>query len=420
MSFLEFRSYDETKQSDSDADLWTVVDEVERSDAESDSSSVVYDHEPFDIFRVRVLEFAQSLWNEPSPESFTIFRMKGGGFNRIIGISRKVSSKEKEDEFILRIPRFDAARLDRDVAALRFVQNLGTIPVADVVSFDETRDNKLQHPYMIQNRILGTDLYCTYPRLVHEDKCKIATDLGDIFHRMLSAKTSKAGLFSLFSAESQTGEEPGEIIITPFYEAGASSSSQDPLVHTTLELLQTTFEARKNDGLEQYPSDTLRPKLFDQFVTMASEMDAGDLFKDNEVSLCHLDLAPRNILIGHAPDSVKLAIVGVLDWDSAASAPSFMSCAPPLWIWAWSDDEDEDERTANDVPATKEQQMLKRAFEEAAGPRYMHYAYRPAYRLARRLCRFAIDGIRSAEDVDEAEEMLHEWHEMRDTSPQVI
>lgn len=39
----------------------------------------------------------------------------------------------------------------------------------------------------------------------------------------------------------------------------------------------------------------------------------------------------------------------------------------------------------------------------------MKFAYPSAYRLARRLVRFAADGIRSNEDFYEAEAMLKEW-----------
>ena len=48
-------------------------------------------------------------------------------------------------------------------------------------------------------------------------------------------------------------------------------------------------------------------------------------------------------------------------------------------------------------------------FEEAAGTDYVRFAYRAPYRLARRLVRFAIDGLHSNEDYKEATAMLREW-----------
>jgi hypothetical protein len=391
--------------------------EPKLSDAESDSSSVVYDHEPFETFRNRVLELAQTLWATSSADDIEIERMAGGGFNRIIGISRKVSGYEGSDQYVLRIPRLDAANLDRDVAALYFVSQLGGIPIPDVVSFDETSDNKLSLPYMVQNRLPGTDLYSAYPTLEDDAKCKIAGELGHVFQRMLSAKNSAAGLFGLPPKSNSSETRTRNVVISPLFEVEhlePKFQPSSPIYNGTLDLLVTTLNARNADGMKRFPADTARPKLTKQFVAMASELDADGWFKDVPFSLCHLDLAPRNILVGHAADGLDMTITGILDWDSALLAPSFMSCAPPLWIWAWSDDEDEDERTANDTPATEQGKALKSAFEEAAGSEYMRYAYSPAYRLARRLVRFAVDGVTSNEDVDEAETMLREWAEIRE------
>ncbi|KAH0844608.1 hypothetical protein FOPE_10033 [Fonsecaea pedrosoi] len=90
-----------------------------------------------------------------------------------------------------------------------------------------------------------------------------------------------------------------------------------------------------------------------------------------------------------------------------------MACAPPLWIWAWKDDDDEDQRVANDEPSDLKNRQLKQIFEKAAGQTYIHFAYEPAYRRARRLLRSAIFGVRSNEDFKEPEEMFAKWERIR-------
>lgn len=162
------------------------------------------------------------------------------------------------------------------------------------------------------------------------------------------------------------------------------------------------FEERKVVDLRRSPSQIVGLWLADQFTTMVNEMHEDGWFAGNDICLCHLDFEPRNILVDAIRDAPQPIISGILDWDSAVLAPSFMSCAPPLWIWAWLDDEEGDERTANDVPPTEEGRILKKSFEKAAGPEFVRYAYPSAYRLARRLVRFAIDGIRTSEDFREA------------------
>jgi hypothetical protein len=85
-------------------------------------------------------------------------------------------------------------------------------------------------------------------------------------------------------------------------------------------------------------------------------------------------------------------------------------------FWVWVDDKDEDERKANGVPPTEEERALKKIFKVAAGPESVCYACPSTYRLARRLVRFAIDGIRFSEVVEEAEETLEEWTKLRYSS----
>jgi serine/threonine protein kinase/aminoglycoside phosphotransferase (APT) family kinase protein len=394
------------------------------SDAESASSSVVYDHEPFETFRARVLDFTLNLWKELSEDQVRIEKLSGGGFNRIVGISKAASEEGTREEYILRIPRFDAARLDRDVAALYYVQQLGDIPVPRVISFDETSDNQLGSPYMIQTRLPGTSLQSAFPTMDQRSKCQLATELGRVYRRMLSAKSEVPGLFCLSSQSGKDTKNLARVDIAPLFETDADVEVGDlqntmsriavaRRTSSTLGLFQAVFNARKADGKKYIPKDSLRPGLWNRFIGMALEMDAEGWFAKTAFTLCHLDLAPRNILVDHTRNGLHAQITGILDWDSAALAPSFMTCAPPLWIWAWNDDEDEDERTANDTPPTDEGKALKQAFEDAAGAEYVQYAYPPAYRLARRLVRFAISGIQTSEDLKEAESMLREWNEVR-------
>ncbi|KAM0430434.1 hypothetical protein ACHAPT_005780 [Fusarium lateritium] len=376
---------------------------------ESDSSSVVYDHEPFITFRSRVLALAtSSIWPDAAPEEVTVERLQGGGFNRIIGLAQQKSNTKTQ--YILRIPRFNAAQVNNDVAVLRFLQQYTTIPAPEVVTFDETEHNALGSPYAVQNRIPGVDLYSTYPNLRHEERHKVARELGAIFNQMLAVRSSTAGKLVL-PTDRKSLEVPVHVApLTDMVSEPARPYNASAPSESTHDLLTNIFLSRKAYEQKRNPSDTVGPKLWDQFCQMTSELNAGGWLADGHYSITHLDLAPRNILVNPTADPRLPIISGVLDWDSAVLGPRFMSCAPPLWLWAWQDDEDEDERTANDVPPTPEGRQLKTSFEEAAGQDYVRFAYEPAYRLGRRLVRFATDGLRSNEDFKESEAMLEEWN----------
>ena len=384
------------------------------------------------------------------PSSFNEFileKMKGGGFNRVIGIDVTDSRNRVADinRFVLRVPRFNHARLDRDVAALRFVRRYTSIPVPEVVMYDFTKANPLDSPYVIQTRVQGHDLQANpgpnyYPNLSHSQKCTVAKELGRMLREIQSVEHSSPGLIEAASGDescqnyivrhldistlSYIEEEPDLTTKLPFFQPcvyGVSQSTSEELSVQRNDFEKSTYyfllvqfgrlrasELRKDPAMIGWCDD------YERLVTMAKQMNDLDLLGDGRNCLCHLDLntAPRNIMARIRPDK-SLAITGILDWDSAMFAPRFAGCVPPMWIWAWApDDEDEDESYANDTPATPEQQELKQLFEEAVGPAFLEFAYRPEYRLARTLLQFAIYGIRSGEDVKEVNSLLNDWAAM--------
>ncbi|KAI2784006.1 kinase-like domain-containing protein [Daldinia loculata] len=363
------------------------------SDAESVSSSVLYvEQEPFVTFRNRVLDLAlHKIWPDATADEITIERMIGGGFNRIIGLSRHTAQQPDNDiRYILRIPRDADQPLDSQVGTLRFLHERCNIPAPKVISFDHTDNNELNSRYMIQNRIPGETLLSSYPNLTHEERCRVARELGHVYSELLATKSATSTI--LVPPEEEDIRDP-------------------PIPQDIRKMLFDIFEGQKAAELEARPDSIIRPELLDQFCEMTSDLAEEGWFEDCQISLAHLDMEPRNILVNPTSDTELPIISAVLDWDSAIFAPQFMCCTPPLWLWAWSDYEEEDERTANDMPPTREGRQLKQLFEQAAGPRYIRLAYLPVYRFARQLVRFAVQGLLSNEDYNEAREMLREWED---------
>lgn len=63
-------------------------------------------------------------------------RMRGGSFNRTVSIDPVLP--EDMLQYILRIPRFDSAQIDNEVAVLGFIHGHTDIPAPEVIAFDET------------------------------------------------------------------------------------------------------------------------------------------------------------------------------------------------------------------------------------------------------------------------------------------
>ncbi|KAJ0124448.1 hypothetical protein J7T55_005786 [Diaporthe amygdali] len=318
---------------------------LDSKDAQSESSSIVYGHESFAHFQPKVLALARStIWPHSQPnDEIIVERLRGGGFNRILGLTLTHSQSKGQYptdiqpietrasrtpvEYILRILRFDASQVDADVAALLFVQRF----------LNAEQQNR--RPEIPAPRVILFD--------ETEDNC----------------------LESSFMVQNRL---PGQPLIDAYPQLG---HKQQLRVAQDLDQAYRRMLAKSS------------AQAGNQFCTMVSEMNAHGYFKNfnGHFALSHLDLEPRNILVDPGTSSDSPIISGILDWDSAVLAPAFMSCAPPMWIWNWQEDEDEDERLANEEPATIEQKELKTVFEAAAGARYVHSAYHPAYRLARRL-----------------------------------
>ena len=370
------------------------------------------------------------------PKEFLIHRLRGGGFNRVIGITIKYSNDDEPTQLILRVPRFEDVRHDREVAVLRFIRHYTTIPVPDVKYVDFTCNNPLKQCYVIQNRIPGSDLQhhtepTFYPDLKHEQKCTFAKDfalilrkLHDIMHPFpglieASADSGNDQSFSVrhFDLQTVCGYEPEQDLNTslPFFQVRPFIKGWEPREssipeQSTYYFMATQFGRWRALQLRCDPAIIRWSNNFERLVTMAEEMDFLGFFGNNENCLCHLDLlgSPRNIMVDIQPDG-SLSVTGILDWDSAVFAPRFVGCAPPMWLWAWNSEEDEDEKHANDTPSTPEDREIKKIFEETVGDRFLMYAYKPEYRLARELFRFAQSGIRSSTEIEEVEELLKEW-----------
>lgn len=369
------------------------------------------------------------------PKEFLIERLRGGGFNRVIGITVKHSPDEEPVRLILRVPRFDDTRPDREVAVLHFIRHHTQIPVPEVKYVDFTSDNPLKQCYVIHNRIPGCDLQNNtgptfYLSLNHEQKCTFAKEfalllleLHDITHPFpglieVSADSDNDRSFTVrpFELETVSGYERELDLTTklPFFQVRPfvkdwKRSENPPREQCTYYFMIAQFGRWKALELRSDPATISWSKSYDRLVTMALQMDTFGFLGKDENCICHLDLlgAPRNIMVDIKSDG-SMSITGILDWDSAVFAPRFAGCAPPMWLWAW-DDIEEDEKHANDTPSNPEDREIKRIFEETVGDWFLSYAYKPEYRLARELFRFAKSGITSSTETQEVEELLKEW-----------
>ena len=420
---------------------------------DSRTSTLKYDQEPFTQYQIRVKSLCHMLWPaepgiatsergvggatksrildavrvkklrrflSPSTEKeLVIERLDGGTYNRVTGISVKETSMSDSKYLILRAPRPEMAaygHIEREVAILRYVRQNTTLPVPDVIRFDVTANNPLESGYVIQSRLPGVSLRTMWDELTHDHRCKIAEEIGKIVLALQAVKSPTPGII-----EASGDERAQSYIVRPFDvksaydgdwkskipgfkpDGATATSQQDPL-----QWLGTQFGRWLAYELLQSPGQILYWDYQLRFVKAAREMEEFGFLGDGQNCLHHFDLAARNFMVQIQPDGSP-TISGIVDWDSAAFVPTFVSCAPLSWLWTSKMHYDSNGNEVDGTPSTPEQEEIKEVFEETVGFDWEWFAYQPGFRLARELFYFAQHGNQDQMATKRAEKFLKEW-----------
>lgn len=428
----------------------------------SDTSTLRYEQEPFDSFKSRVEELCRVLWPPrervgfswvkssivkyirankflslfvPSQKPALIERLRGGDYNRIIGITLPPSKRGQhtQNDLILRVPRWDRGQTEREVATLDYVRQNSSIPMANVVAKDLSKENVLGSPYVIQDRIPGSDLEVMWDDLNHSQRCTIACEVGRAVKSLLALESPVTGYIKAVAKGTQTTElhavvpfdlknSDGDLFEEP--EQQHETVARYPREgQTTLDFFKCQigrWRAVDVDGNAPLVDRTIG--LWDSMLKVIEEMNDLGLFTSEKRCLCHVDLFPRNIMANIQPNG-SVQVTGILDWDEAVVAPKFVNCEPPGWLWGFDDDHTPHKDLpawpyeipgADDVPPTSEGQELKRLFEEHAGSEYVSMAYDEHFRLCRGIFRVALYGLTSSEHYEAAERIVSDWARLRE------
>ena len=378
---------------------------------------------------LRSKKLGRFLWPASPPKAFEIERMRGGSFNRIVGINIIGSETEDPIALILRTPRYPwDSRPDREVATLEYVRKHTKIPVPHIKAFDLTEENPLKVPYVIQSRISGICLQdAILNGLSPKQWCTLAKEIGGMILEMQNISNPTSGLI-----ESSTKDDGTQsFTVCPFdirrpydmewkqTQANSKTLEADNAKvlrwygEDTLHFFVTQFGRWRAEELQTSPITMLYKDQMHRLTDVVSEMNRLGIFGKSENCLTHMDLAARNIMVEVGPDDF-IKITGILDWDSALFAPKFVSCRPPWWLWQdeqFPEDAMEEEKNAGVTPYDPELLEVKDLFEEIMGDEYVRLAYQPQYLLARRIFHIALYGNYSNESMDEIGKILDEWDE---------
>ncbi|KAF2874694.1 hypothetical protein BDV95DRAFT_450768, partial [Massariosphaeria phaeospora] len=405
------------------------------ADAVSVTSTVNYEdqgHESFETLQHKVIPLAaQQLL--VSSSNIAVERLKGGSYNRVIGVtlntrglSRKYTlkwvreylqglfGKHTTEKYVIRIPRFDSAGMEDDIAVLELAASHLTFPVPRTISFDATDSNALGKAYVIQRRLEGQQVSELWNSLNFAQKCSFARQVTRLSGEIAAVTSPAAGvIFSGHKTGHSSGPVPLKTFSVPPSEGHDTENLDKPLdwpstPQTSLDFMLSQCERWREYYLSQ---DMDLDDTWNAFADIARSMHKRGLLPTEDLfQLSHQDLEPYNILIT-IKNEKTVEITGVLYWDGAVFAPSFMFRST-FWLWSGVDDEDEDENTALGEPETEEGKELKKIFLEGTEPRLLTHAFSSECAVARRFFGLLRDGMFSDSAFDLADILIAEWIEL--------
>jgi aminoglycoside phosphotransferase (APT) family kinase protein len=393
-------------------------------DASSETSTIRYDHEPFETFKDKVRELVAEKLNV-AVNNIHIKRMTGGSSNRVVGVEvhapgakrqcfswlqkwirafQRSHARTTSQAYIVRMSRYDCSELEQQVATLQVVRARVSFPIPEVVHYDLSSNNVLEKPYMIQRHIPGSLITHLLKDLPLEQKKSITKQVTALVSAIATIKAAPGDI----SVDNLASSVDAPVCVTKIKVPQGDSivaTPQTSIAHL-IEQCETWRDFQSANG---YCFD----EIWDSFVAISKALDKRG-FLNGDCVLVHGDLREYNML-AEKSDSVPLQITGIIDWDDAYFAPLVMAFRSPFWLWTSEDastDVLEDEKNALLEPTTEEDRILKDIFLEYASGEYKRYAFAPEAMLARRMYHILRKGIFGDWDMMEAEAIIREWDDL--------
>jgi len=406
----------------------------------STTSTEEFEHEPFSAFKTKVNQLCESIWPRLLPGAFEVTHMEGGSYNRVIGVhvdvslkrtswlqyhaarlfpifySRSADEPKQIQEFVIRIPRYEHAWVDQEVALLLFLAATN-VPAPKIEHFSLTLDNAIGSPFSVQVRVPGRSVGDVYLKLNTAQRIAFAADLGRALRALSRISTPCPGTLDPDSILHDPSAAPK---ILRLQCPPRNAQRRAPAEVATHSKPMSVYIFIKDQLAHQREYDLSLHRRYinpwSKFNRIIDCLNADGLFEDNDYYLTHMDFEPRNILL-HSISNDTASLSGLLDWDESVFAPAFVSCRTPSWLWDFEGDDEEelDESIAHVDPRDAELLAVKQVFESAVGAKWLVYAYKTEYRLARDIVRMAITGISSSEGYEVANRIVKEWNELRPT-----
>lgn len=334
--------------------------------------------EPFETFQTKVV----ALGPELGAEFQDVERVTGGGNHRIIGLTVHKppigSGVPVFTQAILRVNRLDpyepvegepewtpevAAELaawvileEADEAAVLSLLDRSGIRVPKVLACDTTRKNALNHPYLLQTRLPGINLWKVWDDMSVDDKVNIAGEYAEILAKLDTLRFPVSGrlLYDNPAKDvklpldlTQISELGEKLVVRGFHRHfEVSHGRDDPVAPPSSSLydllsmhLDARFQHKRNDNFNISESKLVRLQAMLQDMKDLGWFESND--SDPAYSIVdHRMLNPFSIMAEqteNADGTLNWHISGVLQWKDARCIPPVLARKFPAWLLNFPD-----------------------------------------------------------------------------------
>jgi hypothetical protein len=190
-----------------DDDIADTVDTASvAASALSITSTEMFQHEPFITFRYDSRSFCKKNWPHLAASAFKITLMEGGSYNHVVRLTVDVSktrftrfqrhakqlfnflchktrSSNTARSYIVRMPRFEHAWFEYEVAILLYLAKTA-VPAPLIQSFDLSSANPLESRYTVQHLLPGRSVQEFYLDLNTAQCVSFARSLGNALRNL--------------------------------------------------------------------------------------------------------------------------------------------------------------------------------------------------------------------------------------------
>ncbi|KAH9967393.1 phosphotransferase enzyme family-domain-containing protein [Russula dissimulans] len=351
---------------------------------------------------------------------YEISFFSAGAFNKLFLLRPLDDAGGTLESFIMRVslpvdPFFKTAS---EVATLRYVGKITSIPVPRVIAFDSSAENELGFEWILMSKLPGVALKSLWdsPSLLWEERVELTKTLAGYVKQLTSFKFPRMGSLYLASRpeleritwfkhlSSQTRFVPlpddaefavGPVVTIPFFygdrvhlqrDCGpfeASSSYLTSLLR--LHIASTTTRKDIASADDEYDEDDISEledaiAAFESLLSILPDFLPPQAGNAETFSLYHDDISSNNILV----DPTTHRITGIVDWECVSLQPSWEVARVPQLLDGPEVDDGSPipdaapppDQTADDFHKTLrdrlEQMLLRRVFYEELGGKPEH------------------------------------------------